>query len=57
MVFFTQPKGPVCSPDRERIRMSFWRRYKDYLVKHPGHKQSPDACKAGVAFHAVGANC
>ena len=36
---------------------SFWRRYRDYLEKHPSHEPCPDACKNGVAFHAVGQNC
>jgi hypothetical protein len=30
---------------------------RDYLEKHPSHEQCPDACKAGVAFHAVGPHC
>jgi hypothetical protein len=25
--------------------------------KHQSHEQCPEACKAGVAFHAVGPNC
>jgi hypothetical protein len=43
-------KGWCALADRARIRMSFWRRCRDYLVKHQSHKRSPDAYKVGIAF-------
>ena len=54
---YSASKAGVPLADRERIRLSFWRRYRDYLEEHQSHEQCPDDCKAGVAFHAVGPHC
>ena len=50
-------EGRRALADGKRIRVSFWRRYGDYLEKHPSDEQCPDGGKAGVAFHAVGPHC
>ena len=50
-------EGRRALADGKRIRLSIWRRYRDYLEKHPRHEQCPDDGKAGVAFHAVGPHC
>jgi hypothetical protein len=50
-------QGRFALAGRERIRLSFRRRYRDYFEKHQSYEQCPDACKASLTFHAVSPNC